>query len=699
MEANQKKLSITQLKGVGPRIAEHLQKIGIETIQDVLFHLPYRYEDRTKVIPIGALRPGNAFVIEGIIEHVEIAFSRRGKSRRMLLCKVADGSGGVLLRFFHFNKLQQSKLISGARIRCFGEARYGGSSIEMMHPEYQILKQDEEKALEEVLTPVYPTTEGVHQTLLRRITEQVLNIIREENILQELLPEIVLKQFEMPSLIDALHYVHRPPAQVDLTLLADGLHETQQRLAFEELLAQFLSLQTIRHKTQQLGACSLKSKNKLVEKFIASLPFELTNAQKKVNKVILNDLDKSQPMMRLVQGDVGSGKTIVAATACIQSVAAGYQAAIMAPTEILAEQHFQNFKQWLEPFGIKVSWLSGKMKGKARKEMLQLIATGEASVAIGTHALFQKDVDFNNLAMVVIDEQHRFGVHQRLALREKGEKFGYVPHQLIMTATPIPRSLAMTAYADLDYSVIDELPPGRTPVKTVVIPENRRDEVIHRVQKACAQGKQTYWVCTLVEESEFLQCQTAEDTAELLQEILTGVTVGQVHGRMKAKEKEQIMLAFKKGEIDLLVATTVIEVGVDVPNASLMIIENAERLGLSQLHQLRGRVGRGSEASHCVLMFKKPLSQQAKSRLAIMRETNSGFVIAKRDLEIRGPGEVLGTKQTGLMQLRIADIVRDEPLLDDVKKVAALLTERHKEYIEPLIQRWLGHAQQYGNIG
>jgi ATP-dependent DNA helicase RecG len=699
MEAKQKNTSLTQLKGVGPRIAEHLQKIGIERIEDVLFHLPFRYEDRTKIIPIGALRPGNSSVIEGIIEHAEIAFSRSGRSRRMLLCKIADGTGGALLRFFHFNKQQQLKLIPGARIRCFGDARYGGSSIEMMHPEYQILEQDAEKPLEELLTPVYPTTEGLHQTSLRRISEQVLDLSRNEDVLQEFLPKNILKKFEMPSLIDAIHYVHRPPAHADLSLLATGLHETQQRLAFEELLAQLLSLQSIREKTQKLGACSLKSKNKLVDKFIVSLPFELTGAQKKVNKIILNDLDKRQPMMRLVQGDVGSGKTIVAATACIQSVAAGFQAAIMAPTEILAEQHYQNFKQWLEPFGIKVSWFSGKLKGKARVEMLRLISTGESSVAVGTHALFQKDVHFKNLAMVVIDEQHRFGVHQRLALREKGEQDGSVPHQLIMTATPIPRSLAMTAYADLDYSVIDELPPGRTPVKTVVIPESRRDEIIQRVQSACSQGKQTYWVCTLVEESDFLQCQAAEDTAELLQQVLTGVTVGLVHGRMKANEKEQVMAAFKQGAIDLLVATTVIEVGVDVPNASLMIIENAERLGLSQLHQLRGRVGRGSEASHCVLMFKKNLSQDAKSRLSIMRETNSGFDIAKKDLEIRGPGEVLGTKQTGLMQLRIADIVRDEHLLDDVKKVATVLSNKHKECIPPLIQRWLGHAQQYGNIG
>jgi len=697
--ASQKSLPLTHLKGVGPRIAEHLSKININNIEDVLFHLPYRYEDRSRVIAIGALRAGQASVIEGIIDHAEVAFTRRGKSRRMLLCSISDGTGSILLRFFHFNKIQQAKLIKGCRLRCFGEARFGASSLELIHPEYELITDLNEGEVEDHLTPVYPTTEGVHQALLRKISAQVLILLNNETIFQELVPANLSAQFGLFSLKAALEYVHRPPTNADLGLLSNGLHAAQQRLAFEELLAQHLSLQMVRQKTRQYKAYPLKSKKDLVKKFLAGLPFEMTSAQKKVNEIILQDVVKKNPMMRLVQGDVGSGKTVVAALACIKTIESGYQAAVMAPTEILAEQHYQNFKNWLQPLGIEVAWLSGKLKGKKREHMLELIASGKAAMVVGTHALFQKDVKFNNLALVVVDEQHRFGVHQRLALREKGETGGYIPHQLIMTATPIPRSLAMTAYADLDYSVIDELPPGRTPVTTVVIPEDRRDEVIARVKNACAQGRQSYWVCTLIEESEFLQCKAAEDAIVQLQQALPGLKIGLVHGRMKTDEKQQVMQQFKQGKINMLVATTVIEVGVDVPNASLMIIENAERLGLSQLHQLRGRVGRGSEASHCVLMFKKPLSENAKSRLTVMKKTSSGFDIAKKDLELRGPGEVLGTRQTGLMQLRIADIVRDEPMLEDVKKMANLMLEKHPENISLLIDRWLGHFQQYGNVG
>ena len=503
----------------------------------------------------------------------------------------------------------------------------------------------------------------------------------------------------MPLLEDALNYVHRPPADADFSELLEGQHPAQQRLAFEELLAQHLSLVSLRHKTRKHKSYLLESDNHRIYQFIKSLPFQLTSAQQKVNQTIMADLENSHPMMRLVQGDVGSGKTVVAAVACLKAIEAGYQAAIMAPTEILAEQHYQNFKAWMEPLAIPVAWLSGKLKGTRRKSTLEQLKSGEVSIVVGTHALFQDDVEFNNLALIVIDEQHRFGVHQRLALREKGEAGQAVPHQLIMTATPIPRSLAMTAYADLDYSVIDELPPGRTPVTTVAIAEARRDEVIHRVEKASASGRQIYWVCTLIEESEALQCQAAEDTAGLLASLLPDINVGLVHGRMKAAEKEQVMQNFKRGAIDLLVATTVIEVGVDVPNATLMIIENAERLGLAQLHQLRGRVGRGSELSHCVLMYKTPLSELARSRLAIMRETSSGFDIARKDLELRGPGEVLGTRQTGLMQLKIADIVRDEHLLEEVKQVAEILVTQYPDSIKPLIRRWLGQSEQYGAVG
>jgi ATP-dependent DNA helicase RecG len=702
--AEYKKSPVTELKGVGPRIAEHLQKININSVEDVLFHLPYRYEDRSRIIAIGALRSGQAAVFDGVIDHVEVAFTRRGKSRRMLLCHMSDGTGHILLRFFYFNKIQQSKLIKGCRLRCFGEARFGATCLEIIHPEYELLlmKEGDEihaPAPPDHLTPVYPATEGVQQALLRRMSTQVLSLLNNENILQELIPQNLVDQFGLFSLKQALNYVHRPPIDADLSLLGDGLHASQQRLAFEELLAQHLSLQQLRQKTRQYGAYALQSKVDLVNDFLSALPFDMTAAQARVNNIILQDIEKKHPMMRLVQGDVGSGKTVVAAIACIKAIESCYQAAIMAPTEILAEQHYQNFSAWLKPLGVEVAWLSGKLKGKKREHMLELIASGQAAMIVGTHALFQKEVKFNRLALVVVDEQHRFGVHQRLALREKGERAGYIPHQLIMTATPIPRSLAMTAYADLDYSVIDELPPGRIPVKTVVVPEDRRDEVIARVKNACTQGKQTYWVCTLVEESEFLQCRAAEDTVVQLQQSLPELVIGLVHGRMKADKKAQVMQEFKQGKISLLVATTVIEVGVDVPNASLMIIENAERLGLSQLHQLRGRVGRGGEASHCVLMFKKPLSTHARSRLAVMRETSSGFDIAKKDLQLRGPGEVLGTKQTGLMQLKIADIVRDEPMLDDIKAIAQLMSSHHPDNIKKLIDRWLGGAQQYGNVG
>ena len=697
--AKHKNLPVTQLKGVGPRIAEHLQKINISNIEDVLFHLPYRYEDRTRVVCIGALRNGQAAVFEGVIDHVDIAFTRKGKSRRMLLCHISDGTGSILLRFFHFSKMQQNKLIKGSRLRCFGEARFGAASLEIIHPEYELLSIDDDSKVEPCLTPVYPTTEGVHQTLLRRISDQVLNLLNENDFLQELIPEKVSDQFNLHSLKQAINYVHRPPTNADLGLLAEGLHKSQQRLAFEELLAQHLSLQQVRQKTRQYGAYPLKSNQKLINNFTNSLAFDMTGAQERVNKIISQDVEKNHPMMRLVQGDVGSGKTVVAAIACLKAIGCDFQAAMMAPTEILAEQHYENFKNWFQPLGIEVAWLSGKLKGKKREHMLELMLSGKAAMTVGTHALFQQDVKFKNLALIVIDEQHRFGVHQRLALREKGESGGCIPHQLIMTATPIPRSLAMTAYADLDYSVIDELPPGRKDITTVVIPEGRRDEIIERVKNACAKGKQTYWVCTLVEESEFLQCQAAEDAVIQLQKNLPDINIGLVHGRMKADEKVKVMNQFKQGEISLLVATTVIEVGVDVPNASLMIIENAERLGLSQLHQLRGRVGRGSEASHCVLMFKSPLSENAKSRLTVMRKTSSGFDIAKKDLELRGPGEVLGTRQTGLMQLRIADIVRDEPMLGDVKILAKEISEKYPDNISLLIDRWLGYFQQYGNVG
>ncbi len=692
-------LPVTSLKGVGPKVAERLGRLDIHSVEDLLFHLPYRYEDRTRISPIGALRPGNEVVIEGKIELTEIKFARR----RMLLSRLSDGTGFITLRFFHFNARQQAALARGVTLRCYGEVRLGSMGLEMTHPEYQYIDSDKPVDVEQTLTPVYSTTEGLHQLSMRNLTEQALTKLQSNELtLNELVPADVWQSSglpaQQPSLSDAIHFLHRPPPSVDLSSLAEGQHPMQQRLIQEELLAHTLSLRQLRSRMRKHQALALQSNGNLSEKFLQNLEFKLTGAQQQVIGEVEKDLQAAIPMQRLVQGDVGSGKTIVALMAVLHAVESGYQAAVMAPTEILAEQHFRNFEQWLTPLGIKLAWLSGKLKASERKQALQKLSKGEARVAVGTHALFQEEVKFRHLALVVVDEQHRFGVHQRLALREKGKHNGYYPHQLIMTATPIPRTLSMAVYADLDCSVIDELPPGRKPVETVVIPDNRRDDVVARVHRACQEGRQVYWVCTLIEESEVLQCQAAEDTATALAEALPEVRVGLVHGRLKSDAKEKVMRAFKQGEIDLLVATTVIEVGVDVPNASLMIIENAERLGLAQLHQLRGRVGRGSQASACVLMYHGTLSGNARERLGVMRETSDGFEIARKDLELRGPGEVLGTRQTGMLQLRIADLQRDQVLLPQVTEMADRLLHTYPDRVKPLVKRWIGSATRYGNV-
>ena len=685
---------------------ERLGKLGLNSVQDVLFHLPYRYEDRSHIIPLGALRQGQSALVEGTIDYVNIAYTRKGKQRRMLLVHISDGTGSLLLRFFYFSKQQQQSLIAGVRLRCFGDVRFVQSGLEMTHPEYSIIDSECLQPVEENLTPVYRTVEGISQILLRRLSEQCLALLENENVLTEYLPSELWQKKDHYSLSEALQYVHRPPLDADVGQLLEGRHAAQARLIFEELLAHHLSMQLHGNRVRKKTALRLQSNNHLIYQFVQSLPFELTQAQQNVAQHILQDLESGRPMMRLLQGDVGSGKTVVAAMACLKAVECNMQAAIMAPTEILAEQHYKNFREWFEKLQINIVWLSGQLKARKRESVVQQIRDGSAQIIIGTHALFQDDVEYQSLALAITDEQHRFGVQQRMALASKSvsvsttsRNTSCLAHQLIMTATPIPRSLAMTAYADLDYSVIDELPPGRQPVTTVVIPQQRRDEVLRRIEKACAGGRQAYWVCTLIEESESLQCQAAEDTAQTLHQLLPHIRVGLIHGRLKSDEKDALMQRFKQGEIQLLVATTVIEVGVDVPNASLMIIENAERLGLSQLHQLRGRVGRGSCSSHCVLMFKSPLSALAKERLAIMRETSSGFEIAQKDLQLRGPGEVLGTRQTGLLQLKIADIVRDEYLLPDVKKVATRMRQQSPEQIMPLINRWLGQARHYARVG
>ncbi len=686
---------VTILQGVGSRVADRLAKLNIFTVQDLLFHLPSRYQDRTRVVPIGSLRPGDQAVIEATVDLAEVKFGKR----RMLLVRVSDGTGSLTLRFFHFNKLQQQGFERGVRVRCYGEARPGAVTLEMVHPEYQRIGDDDTAEVADSLTPIYPTTEGVHQLTLRNLTEQALERLKQSpQLLPDLLPDSLLQQQGLYSLQEAILTVHRPPPDCDVRALEEGEHPLQQRLVFEELLAHHLSLRRLRENAQAHNALPMKTDGQLQAKFLQQLPFPLTGAQQRVVEEIRHDLLRPQPMLRLVQGDVGSGKTIVAALAALQAVEAGAQAVVMAPTELLAEQHLANFTNWLAPLGIQLSWLSGKLKGVRRKTSLQAIATGEAQVIVGTHALFQDEVAFHRLGLVIVDEQHRFGVHQRLALRDKGQQGDLYPHQLTMTATPIPRTLAMSVYADLDTSIIDELPPGRTPVTTVVMPNSRRPEIVERVQHACAEGRQVYWVCTLIEESEALQCQAAEDTARELAEALPELKVGLVHGRMKPAEKESVMQAFKSGDIELLVATTVIEVGVDVPNASLMIIENAERLGLAQLHQLRGRVGRGTAQSSCVLLYQGKLSQLARERLSVMRETNDGFVIAQRDLEIRGPGEVLGTRQTGMLQMRIADLVRDDALLPQVEQAGREILEKYPAHVEPLIRRWLGEAERFGNV-
>ncbi|MDP0169555.1 ATP-dependent DNA helicase RecG [Glaesserella parasuis] len=682
---------LTALSGVGAAISEKLSRIGINNVQDLLFHLPMRYEDRTRITPIADVRPENFATVEGFVQLTEVQFGRRP----ILSTTISDGTSKITLKFFNFNAGMKNSLATGVRVKAFGEIKRGRFMAEIHHPEYQIIRGNQPLELAETLTPIYPTTEGLKQASLRKLTDQALALLERVQVAELLPDEFNPHKY---SLKEALQLLHRPPPSVSSELLDKGEHPAQKRLIFEELLAHNLAMQQVRMGVQQHFAEPLCYQTDLKQRFLATLPFQPTNAQSRVTAEIEQDLAKPFPMMRLVQGDVGSGKTLVAALAALLAIDNGKQVALMAPTEILAEQHAHNFANWLRPFGIEVGWLAGKVKGKARTAQLEAIKNGDVQMIIGTHALFQDQVEFHHLALVIIDEQHRFGVHQRLTLREKGAKGDVYPHQLIMTATPIPRTLAMTVYADLDTSIIDELPPGRTPITTVAISEDRRDEVVRRVYQACKNEKrQAYWVCTLIDESEVLEAQAAAAIAEDLQRALPDLRIGLVHGRMKPQEKQAIMAEFKAADIDLLVATTVIEVGVDVPNASLMIIENSERLGLAQLHQLRGRVGRGATASHCVLMYKAPLGKISTKRLQVLRDSQDGFVIAEKDLEIRGPGEVLGTKQTGMAEFKIANLMRDRKMIPLVQNYAKQLTLKYPDTAKQLIRRWLDEKTVYSN--
>lgn len=683
-----------KLAGVGKQIAKHLARLEIFSVTDLLFHFPLRYQDRTHVEPIRQTRPDQEAVVEGVIQ----AVTTPSRGRTKLLCELQDHSGRLFLRFFHVMSFQTNILKPGTRLRCYSTVRLGPKGLEMSHPEFIVLSPDKSLPVETHLTPVYPATEGLTQYTLRKLTTNALAQLKSHASFTELMPEVLLQQYQFPSFKEAIYFIHRPLQTTCITALAENKTLAQQRLIFEELIAHRLSLLQLKKRFQMETAPSLLFKEGHVEQLLAQLPFSLTNAQARVIKEIQNDLQQSSPMLRLVQGDVGSGKTVIAAVALLQAVTNGYQAALMAPTELLAEQHHRVMQRWLQPLGIQIVFLSGNVKARARTAVLKSIESGEAQIVLGTHALFQTAVNFAKLGLIVVDEQHRFGVNQRAQLREKGKQQQFFPHQLIMTATPIPRTLAMSFYADLDCSIVDELPPGRTPITTSVLANARREEIMLRVRDACLQGRQAYWVCPLIEESDSLNCQAAVNTAEQLQQYLPNIRVGLIHGRMKGVEKEAAMQAFQAGDAQLLVATTVIEVGVDVPNASVMVIENAERLGLSQLHQLRGRVGRGSVASYCILLYQHPLSDIAKERLSVMRETTDGFQIAERDLQLRGPGEVLGTRQTGDIAFQVADLLRDAAMLADVQKAADIILQDYPAHVAPLMERWLKEASHYAKV-
>ncbi len=692
-------ISVETLKGVGPKVTEKLALLSINNLEDLLFHLPSRYQDRSRIHPIGSLLHGQTAQVFGMIETADVVFGKR----RSLVCKISDASGILDIRLFYFSMTQKKQFKRGEFVQCYGQVSHSGRAISMIHPEITFLKNQQIPKLEAGLQAVYPTTQGLQQRTFQSLIKQTIDSLNSASI-KELLPQDLLEKLNFPPLADALRLLHRPPLDISLTDIQSGEHPLIQRLAFEELMAQHLALKKLKQKHQAHHSYAISNQQEIFLEFKKKLPFALTSAQQKVIREIRIDLNKNFPMMRLVQGDVGCGKTLVAAFAMLDIAANNFQSVLMAPTELLAEQHFIAFQGWFKNFGIAVTLLTSKMGNKQKIESLDNIKTGAAKIIIGTHAVFQKQVEFSHIALVVIDEQHRFGVEQRKNLLEKSfrsieNNASKHPHQLIMTATPIPRTLAQTAYADLDLSIIDEMPPGRKLVETSVINDLKRAQVIQRIRYACQQDqRQIYWVCTLIDESEELECQAAEATYQELSEQLAQLRVGLVHGRLKSKEKHHIMAQFKAGELDILVATTVIEVGVDVPNASLMIIENPERLGLSQLHQLRGRVGRGEKQSYCILMYHAPLSQNAKQRLNVMRDTNDGFKIAEKDLEIRGAGEVLGTRQTGEVLFRFADLLRDRKLLPQVHQNAEIIANSHPELVEALCARWIKNGEQLSHV-
>ncbi|MBT5408438.1 MAG: ATP-dependent DNA helicase RecG [Gammaproteobacteria bacterium] len=677
---------IISISGLGQKTADRLNQLGIHTLEHLLFHLPSRYQDKTTITSLSSANVEEEILIEVTIDRIEVIPARQ----RQLLCYLSDNQNQrVLLRFFHFTQYQKQALIRGETIQCFGEIKIGRQGLEMHHPEYRIISQDQKPLLESTLTPVYPLCAGVSQNKMKQWVNNALDVLKA-NVIDDYFEKIT--QSTMPSLKDSLFLLHHPNKNEDLSKIEAFTHISQQRLIIEELAAHQLSLLKIKEARKSKESKKISIKNALSNKLLSSLEFDLTSAQSRCIGQINEDLSSSEPMHRLLQGDVGSGKTIVAVFALLQAAENNFQTAVMAPTEILARQHLQNFSNYLTPLGIQIAFLSGSQNTQERKDNLSLIENGKAKVIIGTHALFQENVYFEDLALVIIDEQHKFGVHQRLSLSKKAS---LTPHQLVMTATPIPRSLTMSAYADLDTSIIDELPPGRQTIETVALSNARRDELITKIEQISKEGRQIYWVCTLIEESEALRAESAEKTFTYLTDNLRDLKVVMIHGRLTKSEKEIIMSDFSSGKTNLLVATTVIEVGVNVPNASLMIVENAERLGLAQLHQLRGRVGRGSEKSACVLLYQSPLSQTAKERLDILRQSNDGFLIAQKDLELRGPGEILGTQQTGIASMKIADIVRDSYLLKQVGYYSSKMLEAEHTSQNALMTRWIDEEKTH----